>query len=222
MKKNIFALFFIFLSFMSFAQARFFVGIEAGYSADKIDMKLKTPDSDGSVYLKDVYEGNGYVFRFNLGTQHFFGESETIGLRWLASGGYGRTHLIAQAIEHIQYPSMRLDMGFGMDVLLDIIKTNSYDFGIFGGIEASLLGVISDAYTIDKDGKKNQNLLIGNPSLLARIGVSFFLNQHHRLELFTQVPFYTFAMINDDLTDSGIQSDFYKPIQLMLSYKFVF
>lgn len=222
MKKSIFALFFVFLALVSFMQARFFIGIDGGYSIDSVDISIEEPGG-GKVHLKDVYKGNGYMFGFNLGTQHFFDANDSIGFRWLLSGGYGRTDLVAQAVKQVRFPSTILNLALGVDGVFDLLKIGSHSFGVFGGLEGALLAAISDAYTIDEHNQKNQVLLIGTPSLLARIGASFFFNQQHRVELLLRLPIYSFeTSIADELTSSGKQLEFYKHIQIMLGYKFLF
>ncbi|MDO7253329.1 outer membrane beta-barrel protein [Helicobacter cappadocius] len=214
MKKNLLLTLLLTLSMLtSLANARFFLGIDGGYSMDKVDVKTEdkttytgtnTIVTPGS-FTKNAYLGNGYLFDINLGTEHHFDKNNYVGFRWFLAGGYGRTTLINQSNNLIKYPSSIIEANLGLDLLLDVIKFGNNSVGLFGGIEATGLNVFS----MQKD-----TVIFDTPEIQARarIGLSLFLADHHRIEFITKIPVYT---LNGD-------ENIYKPLQFMLGYKYVF
>ncbi|MDO7253330.1 outer membrane beta-barrel protein [Helicobacter cappadocius] len=130
MKKNLLAILLVLSSLTSLANARFFLGIDGGYSMDKVDVKTEdkttytgtnTIVTPGS-FTKNAYLGNGYLFDINLGTEHHFDKNNYVGFRWFLAGGYGRTTLVNQSNNLIKYPSSIIGANLGLDLLLDAIK----------------------------------------------------------------------------------------------------
>lgn len=140
MKKNLLLALMVLSTFASLADARFFLGIDGGYSMDKVDVKIEDETVMGVVtkpgsFTKDAYEGNGYLFNINLGTEHHFDKNNYVGFRWFLGLGYGRTTLINQSDKSIQYPSNIIEANLGADLLLDVIKFGNNSLGIFGGVQ---------------------------------------------------------------------------------------
>ncbi|MDO7253327.1 outer membrane beta-barrel protein [Helicobacter cappadocius] len=210
-------------SLTSLADARFFLGIDGGYSMDKIDVKTEdikgyggsiiTPGS----FTKNAYLGNGYLFNINLGTEHHFDKNNYVGFRWFLAGGYGRTTLINQSNNLIQYPSNVIEANLGLDLLLDVIKFGNNSIGLFGGVEGGVNGTISDAYYYDRQCDKYPTFPSISPSVFGRVGVSLLLANHHRVEFVTKIPIYELDNSSTDYADKR-----YKSIKFMFGYKFVF
>lgn len=146
MKSKLLLIMFLLSSLVSLSQARFFLGIDGGYSRDDIDMKIlptsnpvaigssiiyiNTPES----YTPHAYIGNGYLFNLNLGTQHYFDQNNQFGFRWFFQAGYGRTDLIDKS-DKTKYPSYIINLGLGADILFDLLKfNNDSSFGFFAGV----------------------------------------------------------------------------------------
>ncbi|PAF52261.1 outer membrane beta-barrel protein [Helicobacter sp. 13S00477-4] len=223
MKKNILIFKFIcVLIFMaSFAQARFFIGIDNGHTIDRVDVNTEASyDTTGSMitpasYIKNAYKGTGWLININLGTQHYFDKNQFIGFRWFLTGGYGRTDLVNQVINKIHYPSSIINIALGADILLDVIKFgDNNSLGLFGGVEGGFNGTLSDQTYLNSSHEKLYTLPSGSLFSSVRIGISLFLAQHHRIEFVTKIPVYDYMF--------NVDSNIYKPIQLMLGYKFVF
>ncbi|PAF52264.1 outer membrane beta-barrel protein [Helicobacter sp. 13S00477-4] len=223
--KSIFAFLFIIASFISFAQARFFIGIDNGHTIDRVDVNTEASyDSTGSMitpasYIKNAYKGTGWLININLGTQHYFDKNQFIGFRWFFTGGYGRTDLVNQVINKIHYPSSIINIALGADILLDVIEFGGNNsLGLFGGVEGGVSSVFSDK-TFYYDEENLHSFVAPEVFSSVRTGISLFLAQHHRIEFVAKIPVYDLSFAkNPDSYDSNI----YKPIQLMLGYKFVF
>ena len=95
------------------AQARFFLGVDGSFNKEKITMHVGEKETK--------INPNGMSFDVNLGTEHYFGESEYVGLRWLLSGGYGKL------FNTVSYSNF--NVSFGMDLLVDVWKFNE-DYSI--------------------------------------------------------------------------------------------
>lgn len=203
-------------SIFSLANARFFIGIDGGYSMDRIGVKTELEKefvTNWGTKTNNVFRGNGYLFNLNLGTQHYFDENDLIGFRWLFNLGYGRTDLVYQEDKRAHLPSNIIEATLGADILLDIIKFgNQNSLGVFGGVEGGVLIALSEAKTYDEF----PILSAGTLGATARVGLSLFLAQRHRIEFITKTPFYTIWVVSDN------RANIYKPIQFMLGYKFVF
>ncbi|PAF52262.1 outer membrane beta-barrel protein [Helicobacter sp. 13S00477-4] len=206
--KSIFALLFVIASFISFAQARFFMGIDDGYSIDTLDYDKKS-DTGEKAYIKKIYKGGGNLFSLNLGTQHYFDKNQFIGFRWLLNLEYGNS-VIKNQFTGSSYFTTMLGGSIALDILFDVLKLpNSSSIGFFGGI---------DAGSEDLFIKEGKTFLFYTPQiqLKAHAGLSIFIADHHRIEFVAKIPVYTHSFhINDRVM-------IYKPIQLMLGYKFVF
>lgn len=233
MKKNLLLIFIVLSLFTSLANARFFLGIDGGYSMDKVDVKKEDVTAKGVVItpgysIKNAYAGNGYLFNINLGTEHHFDKDGYVGFRWLLDLGYGRTNLINQYNSLISYPSSIIEGNLGVDLLLDVIKFGNHSLGLFGGVEGGAKVIISDAYYYGEPnyyGKSEKYRAFGliAPMILARVGVSLFLADHHRIEFITKIPVYRFDFDNSGSSDEPNNGNkFYKPIQFMFGYKFIF
>lgn len=163
MKKNLIIAFLLASSLTSLANAKFFLGIDGGYSMDRVDAKaLYTPGygwNPTHTYTQDIeylpfdigkmYDGGGGIIGVNLGTEHHFDENNYIGFRWFLSGKYGKTKLVDRyRFVDKEYPSTFLGVGIGLDLLLDVIKfSKSSSVGFFGGITGEFTQLKSDERT---------------------------------------------------------------------------
>lgn len=110
----------VFLIFLSFAQARFFVGFDGGVS---YNMSQKDTDmlGKGNV-IQTKYSLGGYV-GVNLGTEHYLARDSLL-FRWFVSTGgdfglgYG-------------------DLNLGIDFMGMLYKGEETAFGVFLGVEMS-------------------------------------------------------------------------------------
>lgn len=242
MKKNLFLTLIILSTFTSLASARFFLGIDGGYSMDKVDAKALYTQGGiigDAIYppfdIGKMYDGGGGIIGVNLGTEHHFDENNYIGFRWFLSGKYGRTKLVDRyKLVGEEYPSTFLGFRIGLDLLLDVIKFNKYNsVGFFGGIAGEFIGLRSDGRTCSNpqthcvyyggDGGKPARLIeFGNLLASARIGLSVFLANHHRIEFVTELPIFTYGIRTPTpVLDNDVNYS-YKPIQFMLGYKLIF
>ncbi|PAF53122.1 hypothetical protein BKH42_07785 [Helicobacter sp. 13S00482-2] len=211
MKRIVLLAFMMLTSANTLAQAKFFLGIDAGSSIDRVDVEVEPTLGYMDVVVKpgsfteNAYRGNGYLFNFNLGTEHHFDRNNYVGFRWFLGLGYGRTTLINQIYTPIQYPSNIIEAKLGLDLLLDVIKFDTHStLGFFGGVEGGVEGTISD--------DTSNTFPTGNIYILSRAGLSILLAEHHRIEFVAKIPVYG-IIINNNI---------YKPLQFMLGYKFIF
>lgn len=227
MKKNLLLALMVLSTFTSLANARFFLGIDGGYSMDKVDVKIEDETVMGVVtkpgsFTKDAYLGNGYLFNINLGTEHHFDKNNYVGFRWFLGLGYGRTTLINQSDKSIQYPSSIIEANLGADLLLDVIKFGKNSLGVFGGVEGGVNVVLSDDYRyLGEEAGATASFSSLEFLAQARVGLSLFLAEHHRIEFVTKIPVYTLTGPIRD-SDNINRSYFYKPLQFMLGYKYIF
>lgn len=235
-------------SIFSLANARFFIGIDGGYSIYKIDVKALYTlgyDTTGvekeylSFKINKMYSGSGSFVSANIGTEHYFDEGRYVAFRWLLSGKYGRT----KPTDHYifidrTYLSTYWSAGLGIDFLFDVIKLNKLgSIGFFVGVNAEYMELFSDERTpctqesfnrgercayIGGDSGPVRYIDFENVLLNPRVGTSVFLADHHRLEFRVEIPISiaTGKSITPVLKNDAMYT--YRPIQFMLGYKFVF
>ncbi|STP11917.1 outer membrane protein [Helicobacter mustelae] len=190
---------------INFAQARFFVGVDGGYSLDHL-YKYKNNK------IVESAKGDGFNIGLNLGTEHYFGQSEIVGLRWLLMGGYGQNF-----IENITLHLSNFNVNLALDLLIDVIKfDNDSALTLFGGLQGGLLGILSKEMQEGNTSLRalnNQNLF----SFQGRVGLSLRITKHHRFEFSFYTPVYSFYMFSDTPPNA-----FANNIKMTLGYKFLF
>lgn len=202
--------------FASMLQARFYIGIENGYTAQGIPA-LQTKGKGIEFHtiltstLKDILKNGatGYNISLVLGSESFYGRY--FGLRWGLGAGYSSTEIEFKENGkkyELELQGILADMN--VDMIINIVNTGSFALGFFGGA-----GINYEFFTSS-----------GNPKLHAlgfngRAGVTTLLANHHRVELFAKIPFM-------DLSSKFIPSDKNafvsgaQQISFLASYKFVF
>lgn len=209
MKKALLVSLFMFASLL---QARFYFGVEGGYSAQgspMIQNKGKgiefhiTPTKTLSEILKNG--AHGYNAGIVLGSESFFGNY--FGLRWGLGVGYVSTQL---KDNEKKLKLQALSASTNLDMMVNIISTHNFDFGFFGGVEADY------QYFINTSSPK-----IHAVGFLGRGGLSTLLANHHRVELYAKIPFADMSSKFTDGDGSTIASGLQR-ISFIASYKFVF
>ncbi|STP11918.1 outer membrane protein [Helicobacter mustelae] len=125
-------------------------------------------------------------------------------------GGYGQNSIVVKDSWNFQH----LNAGLDIDLLFDIIKPNKdFSLSLFGGIIGGGEVLFSKA-TTDEEGSRIPNISWTNLFIKGKVGLSFRLVEHHRLEFSALIPIYNYA-----LNDFKV---YYKPYTFLLSYKFLF
>lgn len=191
------------LSLSAVAEARFFLGVDANY----IPKNTISKNGNEAVF-KHLFEAG-----VNLGTEHYFGADSMIGMRWFLGVNVGNKIFGARAEDDGLFAKndrlFVMGVDLGIDVLIDIIKSEDISFGLFAGLNGGLSLARDQIIRAEL-----QSLGIGFP-LASRIGLTLKLADHHRLETTLGIPLYTFS--------AGKDIELYrKNLIVSLGYKFVF
>lgn len=191
--KKIFLGLVLLFGMINIAQARFFLGVDGSFNKEKITMHVGEKETK--------INPNGVSFDVNLGTEHYFGESEYVGLRWFLSGGYGK---IFNTVSYSNF-----NVSFGMDLLVDVWKFNEdYSIGLFGGAQVNAIGLTTPLSSIVPF---NRNLV----NLHARAGLTIKLAKHNRIEFAALIPVWDIVSVNQLPYE-------YSSLRFQLGYKLVF
>lgn len=188
----------------SMVQAKFYVGIEGGYS---VESQYKTGLSKNSVsfsvpstnVISNAFknETKGYSVAGVFGTEDFYGKY--FGTRWGVSAGYTQV-----SIKDAQ--NRYVDAGLNLDLMLNFINTGSFSLGVFGGVSGDY------HYQLDV----SRHLLDFN----GRVGLSTLITSHHRLEFVAKLPI---ASMNAAGQSTYLGADVVPArTSLGASYKFIF
>lgn len=187
MKKNLLYFVFVSLACMGFAEARFYVGIDAGYSAGPRTIDPQTlqgtnevkfvsvPSSDVKMGFKnqtfsDSHESatfkpiSGYNIGINFGSEHLFFRNY-FGLRWGVALAYSdmKTRISSDNIEvgssDIEESYSFLDTGLSVDAMVNFYNSQVFGIGMFGGVELGYHYMLSGKY---KDNKFGETLNLKN------------------------------------------------------------
>lgn len=247
MKKQLLSLAVASLVCASVAEARFYIGVEGGYTGGAYDAKDHKTQTNSSYLLvpgggtfgnsfkdktytitdgtREVEPWKGYNIALTLGSEYFFA-SNYLGVRWGASVGYtqvmqdytDRTNLMASSYtDTLGF----LDTGLSFDLIANIISGSSFTFGVFGGVETDY------HYLVEAErehmGKTSSRLSdIGRHSLdfSGRLGVSSLIGNHHRIDLTAKLPIaYVAAGCNNKVKING---DMPVRTSFNVGYKYVF
>lgn len=216
MKKKLIALFLASVSMISVAQARFYVGVEGSYTLQGIPsaqengkgIEFQTITPSG---LKDLIKNGsgGYSVGVVLGSESFWGRY--FGLRWGVGAGYSSAKLEKKDNgKTIKNSIETLTSELSVDVMINFVNTECFSFGVFGGVGAEY------QYVLNNGNPKKHAL-----DFVGRAGVSTLLGDHHRVELFTKLPFASMS----SKYSSGDKNAFLlgmSKASFGASYKFVF
>lgn len=253
MKKQLLSLAVASLVCTGIAQARFYIGVEGGYTGGARDTKSSNYDTqtNSSYFLipssgtlsnvfKDTttYYNNGkkeeskpwegYNLAINFGSEHFFA-SNYLGVRWGASVGYtaiSQDCKLYDAKNSTDYTDHRdyLDAGLSLDLMVNLVNSSNFSFGIFGGVEGAYHYLISyDRETSTGIFSTTLTSLV-TPSrnsldFSGRVGVSTLLAKHHRIDVTAKLPI-GYVVAGDD-NKTKIAHDVVK-MSFNLGYKYVF
>lgn len=216
MTKRLFLFILAFVSMFSVAQARFYLGVEGGFASQGLasaqvkgkGLEAHTISTGG---LGDLIRdgAKGYSVSIVFGTENFF--TKYFGLRWGLGLGYSSTEKdLMEGIykRELEFNTITSDLSF--DLMLNFVNTGSFSFGIFGGVGA-------EYQYFTNAGKPRWHAL----GFEGRAGLSALLGGHHRLEVFTKLPF---AEVSAKATKGDDHLLVYNVSKAVIgaSYKFVF
>ncbi len=193
----------------SLAQAKFFIGVDAGYDYSKVTPKFIANNMGDILWGSSVFysptfiDFHSWVAGINLGTSHDI--TDNFGLRWVLGGNY------AQAIEP-KNTLQSIDIYLGIDTLLTFVNTGSMKFGAIMGLEANFY--LYD-YVDNMFGSRDSHLATANVSAgaSARLGLGLGLGEHNSFEFLLRIP------VAESNLDGGA---FYSPLRFTLGYKVLF
>lgn len=208
--KRLLALVFATLSLASVASAKFYVGVETGYLGQGGMFEFRPTSSGfhtistGSIDDIIANSGKGFGIAGLLGQEANFG---IIGLRWGLGLGYGTVDFD----DGVDWKLETFTTEVSFDMLLNLVNKGSFSFGIFGGIGTQYQLVLNSfpgfdaVHTLGFDG---------------RVGLTTLLARHHRLEVYTKLPF-AYVTNKYELGDKQLLTGSAKSF-IGASYKYVF
>lgn len=216
MKKKILSVVLASCALASMAQARFYIGIEGGYSTQSAyDSKTSGKNTFGVTYAGTGVIGNalnsgysGYSVGGVLGTEDFFGKY--FGTRWGLGAGYTSVSKTENGSTHT---FNSVDAGLSVDLLLNFYNNGSFSFGIFGGASADYHYVLSGRWS-----GLNEHLM----DFSGRVGVTTMMAKHHRIEFMAKLPIASMNVTNS--SSNYVLGGALAPARTTFSasYKFVF
>lgn len=218
-------------------QARFYLGVESGYtgsspyyddsdSADSIFVIIPTnhiPSAFGRTF-------NGFNTALNLGTENFF--NDYMGTRLDFSIGYT---FLSKKFDSLKTQMNFITSGLYLDLLVNLYKTESFEIGLFGGAGLDIFYntkqlTESDIEGLDSDSIPEQVLIDAQQfyssatltsrilvNIAGRVGITTLIAKNHRIELLAKFPIgsvNTFPFIGGGLNLANLS--------LNLGYRFVF
>lgn len=134
-----------------------------------------------STAFENTRDSNFYA-GLNIGTQHFFGDY--FGLRWFIGAGYIGSFKTAE-------------LNLGVDAILNFFNNNNFSFGIFAGVGSGFQLLVRP---VSK----------GEIPIIGRVGLSFGIGEHNRIDITTQIPIITGVSkhLTRHLAKSMLQSAF--------------
>lgn len=216
MKKKLLALIVASVGLFSVAQAKFYLGIEGGYTTQGLPgvqekgkgIEFYTISTSG---LGDLIKhgAKGYSIGAVLGTESFFGQY--FGMRWGLGLGYSSTSKDLEnngKKEEQKLNAFASDLS--IDMMVNFVNTGRFSFGVFGGVGAE--------YQLFVDSGKPKFHALG---FEGRVGLTTLLGGHHRMEVFAKLPFADmsskYSSGDDNLFAFGASKATFGA-----SYKFVF
>lgn len=197
----------------SVAEARFYLGVDVGYSGampygggegmyygdvktQDLQYMFKTYSaSNGSESVK-VEPFVGFNASINLGAENFYLDNY-LGFRWGASVGYTTLSKTTQFKSQGQYGTETssimeeynfLDLGLSLDVIVNLWSNGSSSVGVFGGVEGEYHYFLSGKYD-NYSTKIHQTFKdLHSYGVNGRMGVSTLIASHHRIDLTAKLP----------------------------------
>lgn len=206
------------LSLVQMAQARAFIGIDVGY--DSAYPKLDNGMAKESYQNFTKYGVDGWNVGLNLGGEWFFGDSNYVGLRTFLQIGYGQGYFHGVSLNLI-------DLNLNLDLLANFYASDSFSLGAF-------VGVGSGFNTAARDFGAEAIVLGLNIPTYGRVGLSFGLGEHSRVDVGASLPILSYNVIGFAGGVGGMSAEdrlnmfrygiigAYNPIRFNVGYKFVF
>lgn len=220
MKKKLLSLAAASLICGTMAEARFFVGVEGGYTAQQsYETGLKSASTlnfalpKTSIISDAIKDGSqGYSVGLMLGTEDV---GKIFGTRWYLGAGYTS---VSKDFSGKKWSREYIDASFGFDMLLNFYNSGTTSFGIFGGVSMDY------HYWLNSADYKESEILTFSKHILdfsGKAGVSTLLGGHHRMELYAKLPI---ASLNVSNSKEVVLGGKYSPASVSFgaSYKFVF
>ena len=217
MKKKLLGIVLASCALISMAQARFYVGVEGGYS-----VQYGHPSGLGDAANSFGFYApatslisealkvapHGFSVGAVFGTEDFYGKY--FGTRWGISAGY--TQIADRKDAEAKLGSV--DAGLNFDLMLNFVNNGSFSFGVFGGVSADYHYVLN----IDKNNPFSSAHLF---DFSGRTGVTTMLADHHRIEFVAKLPIASMSATSSTKYELG-GSIVPAKITFGASYKFVF
>ncbi|WP_104763682.1 outer membrane beta-barrel protein [Helicobacter aurati] len=199
----------------SLAEARFFLGVEGGYSRGVATFSNGFASDSYKNFIDSTLEG--WNADIDIGGQWFFGER--IGIRTFLGLGYGQAYVNSESLHDV-------NMNINFDFMADLIKGSSVSFGVFVGA--------GGGYSFTTQSLGLSPLILGATfPIYARAGFSVGLGENSRIDITAKLPLLTYSVIGfqgfdslseddkKDLSEFGIVGA-YNPVRFSVSYKYVF
>ncbi|RDU65381.1 hypothetical protein CQA53_06300 [Helicobacter didelphidarum] len=194
------------------AQARTFVGIDAGYDRGSFESTNGLAKKSYTGFINAPAEG--WNVGINVGGEWFFGEY--VGLRTFLGLGYGQAFAQANTNLHV------LDVNLNFDIMANVVNTGSFSTGLFVGVGAGF-GIAAQKLSAEA-------LVSMNIPIYGRAGITFGLGEHSRIDVTAILPILSYNMIGFMGTDAETAADMvaagvpgaYNPLRFNVGYKFLF
>lgn len=200
MKKTSILLSAILLS-ATLAQARFYIGIEGGYSAEKTYVGNDTFSVSKTHVIPDAFRdgAKGYSLGINLGSENFY--TPYFGTRFGFGAGYTSVDQKADGSGLENQKLSYVDTGIYFDLMTNLYSSSNFSFGIFGGVDARYHYRLNGIQIQKEEGEIDSLFgdlfgdtfsdIVNGRHLVdfgGRVGVSMLIASHHRIDLLARLP----------------------------------
>lgn len=236
MKKKLLSLAVASLVCGSVAEARFYVGVDLGYSGAMAygsgsGMYYGVPKTEAIKYIfktiKETENGvsttmepfMGFNISVNFGAEDFY-LNNYLGFRWGASVGYTTLSQTIESKSQALYQSAVeeynfLDFGLSLDMIVNLWSNGNSSVGVFGGVEGEYHYFLDGDYHSPNVHQTFKG--IHSYGVNGRAGISTLIASHHRVDLTAKLP----VLVAGNNGEYGLASCLVKT-SLNVGYKYVF
>lgn len=202
------------------AEARFFVGVEGGYTTQHLyetaldglstfNFTFPSPSIIGDALDKGM---QGYSLSVMIGSEDV---GKIFGTRWYLGGGYTS---VSKDVAGKNFSREFIDASLGFDMILNFYNSGTTSFGIFGGVSMDYHYWLDGSdHNIDKVLGMSEHMF----DFSGKAGITTLLANHHRLEVYAKLPI---GSMNISDSKEVVLGGVYAPANVSFgaSYKFVF
>lgn len=183
------------------AQARFYIGIEGGYSVEKSYEGNNAFNISKTYVIRDAFKegARGYSLGINLGSENFY--TPYFGTRFGFGVGYTSVDQKADGSGLVDQKLSYIDTGIYFDLMTNLYSSSNFSFGIFGGVDMRYHYRLNKIQIQKEEGEIDYFFddlfedafsdLVNGRHLVdfgGRVGISMLIASHHRIDLLARLP----------------------------------